>query len=189
MPGTVADRWQSGQSGIVVREPVVGRVAVDVVDLQRHIRPLALDAPPTVRGKHPGPKPRVVTTTWTPGLVLAAVGPFGEGAAAQAGLLHSQPNRVVTGKTRSGPDRIRTCDLRFRRPTLYPAELRALSARGTGPGASDCRSCFARRAPRVVGCSDDLAPNPNRVDSGRRPLSGQHSKTFPAVGIRCRRSR
>src|SRR5688572_15970606 len=23
------------------------------------------------------------------------------------------------------PDRIRTCDLRFRRPTLYPAELRA----------------------------------------------------------------
>ena len=24
------------------------------------------------------------------------------------------------------PDRIRTCDLRFRRPTLYPAELRAL---------------------------------------------------------------
>src|SRR5436309_3163904 len=26
----------------------------------------------------------------------------------------------------SAPDRIRTCDLRFRRPTLYPAELRAL---------------------------------------------------------------
>ncbi len=25
----------------------------------------------------------------------------------------------------SAPDRIRTCDLRFRRPTLYPAELRA----------------------------------------------------------------
>ena len=27
--------------------------------------------------------------------------------------------------SRSAPDRIRTCDLRFRRPTLYPAELRA----------------------------------------------------------------
>jgi hypothetical protein len=27
--------------------------------------------------------------------------------------------------TCSAPDRIRTCDLRFRRPTLYPAELRA----------------------------------------------------------------
>src|SRR5919109_2295282 len=29
---------------------------------------------------------------------------------------------------RSAPDRIRTCDLRFRRPTLYPAELRARAA-------------------------------------------------------------
>ena len=27
------------------------------------------------------------------------------------------------------PDRIRTCDLRLRRPTLYPAELRALIKR------------------------------------------------------------
>ena len=27
--------------------------------------------------------------------------------------------------TGSAPDRIRTCDLRFRRPTLYPTELRA----------------------------------------------------------------
>jgi hypothetical protein len=26
------------------------------------------------------------------------------------------------------PERIRTSDLRFRRPTLYPAELRALAA-------------------------------------------------------------
>ena len=26
------------------------------------------------------------------------------------------------------PDRIRTCDLRLRRPTLYPAELRALES-------------------------------------------------------------
>src|SRR6187200_1422720 len=26
---------------------------------------------------------------------------------------------------RNAPDRIRTCDLRFRRPTLYPTELRA----------------------------------------------------------------
>src|SRR5438552_741094 len=31
------------------------------------------------------------------------------------------------------PDRIRTCDLRFRRPTLYPAELRAQ--------AIDCSQC------------------------------------------------
>src|SRR5213596_3780676 len=36
----------------------------------------------------------------------------------------------------NAPDRIRTCDLRFRRPTLYPTELRALGglrvATGTG---------------------------------------------------------
>ena len=32
----------------------------------------------------------------------------------------------------SAPDRIRTCDLRFRRPTLYPAELRA-RVRGGAP--------------------------------------------------------
>jgi hypothetical protein len=31
----------------------------------------------------------------------------------------------------SAPDRIRTCDLRFRRPTLYPAELRAQSVEST----------------------------------------------------------
>src|SRR3712207_8596765 len=30
----------------------------------------------------------------------------------------------------SAPERIRTSDLRFRRPTLYPAELRALTGGG-----------------------------------------------------------
>ena len=37
-------------------------------------------------------------------------------------------------RSRSGPgdapERIRTSDLRFRRPTLYPAELRALGVQG-----------------------------------------------------------
>src|SRR5262245_16895165 len=28
------------------------------------------------------------------------------------------------GETAGGPDRTRTCDLRFRKPLLYPAELR-----------------------------------------------------------------
>jgi hypothetical protein len=40
------------------------------------------------------------------------------------------------GQKRNAPDRIRTCDLRFRRPTLYPAELRA----PTGDARSDDRS-------------------------------------------------
>src|SRR3954454_13076000 len=31
----------------------------------------------------------------------------------------------------SAPERIRTSDLRFRRPTLYPAELRALERRAS----------------------------------------------------------
>src|SRR5215207_8497017 len=36
------------------------------------------------------------------------------------------PNAVVAGaKGKSAPGRIRTCDLWLRRPTLYPAELRA----------------------------------------------------------------
>src|SRR5262249_41313055 len=37
----------------------------------------------------------------------------------------------------SAPDRIRTCDLRFRRPTLYPTELRARA--GPGPRTVDSR--------------------------------------------------
>src|SRR5215212_5661389 len=48
----------------------------------------------------------------------------------------------------SAPDRIRTCDLRFRRPTLYPAELRAQIgfrvALAIGAPRSRCgpRECF-----------------------------------------------
>jgi hypothetical protein len=51
----------------------------------------------------------------------------------------------------SAPERIRTSDLRFRRPTLYPAELRALAAsKGSGarpgcPGSRFLRQRSARR--------------------------------------------
>ena len=41
-------------------------------------------------------------------------------------------HRYRVSSTRYAPDRIRTCDLRFRRPTLYPTELRARVA-GLGP--------------------------------------------------------
>src|SRR5660398_205135 len=37
-----------------------------------------------------------------------------------------------TALSSSAPDRIRTCDLRFRRPTLYPTELRAQLAEKEG---------------------------------------------------------
>ena len=41
----------------------------------------------------------------------------------------------------SAPDRIRTCDLRFRRPTLYPTELRAQLAEKEGFDPSFSASC------------------------------------------------
>ena len=44
---------------------------------------------------------------------------------------------------RSAPDRIRTCDLRFRRPTLYPTELRA---RGASSVAVAWRPWIRRKA-------------------------------------------
>ena len=37
-------------------------------------------------------------------------------------------NSLRNCDSQNAPDRIRTCDLRFRRPTLYPAELRAQRA-------------------------------------------------------------
>jgi hypothetical protein len=37
---------------------------------------------------------------------------------------------AVAGLSCDAPERIRTSDLRFRRPTLYPAELRALGVQG-----------------------------------------------------------
>jgi hypothetical protein len=44
-------------------------------------------------------------------------------AAENAWIPHT--SAVSSEGTPSAPDRIRTCDLRFRRPTLYPTELRA----------------------------------------------------------------
>ena len=51
---------------------------------------------------------------------------------------------------RSAPERIRTSDLRFRRPTLYPAELRALGA--IGPHCDTHRSggCLLALAARAA---------------------------------------
>src|SRR3954454_12026928 len=51
---------------------------------------------------------------------------------AMDGSARSRPCRARTSTRTScwehvdAPDRIRTCDLRFRRPTLYPTELQAL---------------------------------------------------------------
>ncbi len=45
-------------------------------------------------------------------------------------LARRVPRPLELSRRSNAPDRIRTCDLRFRRPTLYPAELRALAVRG-----------------------------------------------------------
>ena len=58
--------------------------------------------------------------------------PFGAGP--RICIDTGNPGMDKTGKTGSGdPDRIRTCDLRIRNPSLYPAELRdhaAMNSRG-----------------------------------------------------------
>src|SRR5436190_20926722 len=59
----------------------------------------------------------------------------------------------------SAPDRIRTCDLRFRRPTLYPTELRALcrvfqrllESRRSGQSGSVPIPPLGARAPLAAG--------------------------------------
>src|SRR6195952_439552 len=50
---------------------------------------------------------------------------FGKARRTRAEDAWSGKSRAPRGSRRNAPDRIRTCDLRFRRPTLYPAELLA----------------------------------------------------------------
>jgi hypothetical protein len=40
-------------------------------------------------------------------------------------LVKTNPNEPNFMRLKNTPDGIRTCDLRFRKPTLYPTELRA----------------------------------------------------------------
>ncbi len=67
------------------------------------------------RGRPRGPKPTSSVPTRVP--------THGPRFAAEAVRGKEKPR--LSGAFWSAPDRIRTCDLRFRRPTLYPAELRA----------------------------------------------------------------
>jgi hypothetical protein len=65
--------------------------------------------------------------------------------------LCARQNSAPRGTSRSAPDWIRTSDLRFRRPTLYPAELRAhalrvATPRGREQGLRDSRGRAARRS-------------------------------------------
>ncbi len=53
------------------------------------------------------------------------VRPIDAAANAETSVQHEGAIPSVVRSPLYAPDRIRTCDLRFRRPTLYPAELRA----------------------------------------------------------------
>jgi hypothetical protein len=58
-------------------------------------------------------------------------------------------NRAPKTAFLNAPDRTRTCDLRFRKPMLYPAELRALGAFMISPGPYPCRVLVRGRAVAV----------------------------------------
>jgi hypothetical protein len=86
----------------------------------------------------------------------------------------------------SAPDRIRTCDLRFRRPTLYPAELRALGPERVAE-APQCRHVLTpltldvddislyvvilqdRRQDRCATSSEAEGLEPSASTAGREP--------------------
>src|ERR1700728_3892877 len=56
----------------------------------------------------------------------------------------------MRGLANGGPDRTRTCDLRFRKPLLYPAELRD-------------RDCVQQLAGQAALGSADLPPQSHRA--------------------------
>jgi hypothetical protein len=73
-----------------VRDPVVHRVAVDVVDLQRHIGPAAIAAAAPVDREHLRPELRELAATRPAWTVGGAVGAVRQHSAAQAGTTHQR---------------------------------------------------------------------------------------------------
>ncbi len=90
------------------------------------------------------------------------------------------------GVLEGAPDRIRTYDLRFRRPTLYPAELRAQRERTVAGRPETCR-LVARTGPDAgrAACAwpRERPPGPaGEADRGVRPRSTR--RRFTAVAGR-----
>ena len=84
----------------------------------------------------------------------------------------------------NAPERIRTSDLRFRRPTLYPAELRAQSRKDTGrtPASSDRRP-DSRPADRRRRASGSTPARPPGMPCRRRrghPTARDRHRRVPA---------
>ena len=78
-----------------VLNPVVGRVGVDVVDLERHVGTTAVGTAATVGREHPRPKSDVGAPAGAMGPMLRAVRAVREHAACEAGTAHQR----CTGST------------------------------------------------------------------------------------------
>ena len=91
----------------------------------------------------------------------------------------------------SAPDRIRTCDLRFRRPTLYPTELRARARNSVAaPVGAQTRSRSAASARRLAAPSSrsaSLRSYFSSVSAGLRPASTGGARARSSSRSRCER--
>ena len=87
----------------------------------------------------------------------------------------------------SAPDRIRTCDLRFRRPTLYPAELRAQTDQSSESGEGGIRTRDGGFRPILAYSTQRLSSTPSaarkRCKSVTSPsaLAGDPADLAPSV--------
>src|SRR5215210_5067772 len=100
-----------------------------------------------------------------------------------------EARNCVLAQLQSAPDRIRTCDLRFRRPTLYPAELRAPIVEGSGRRSAapsgQAGTKFPLDARDIVGraiaerSSKHLTTSPFRTETkgGKARLPGTRSSS------------
>jgi hypothetical protein len=104
---------------------------------------------------------------------------------------------VFDGQQRNAPDRIRTCDLRFRRPTLYPTELQARVA-GWGQRSYEVKGWGRRGSIRrgtgrlhrccVAAVPQDVSPVPHPVAQWRAtaPIATTAALAFETVDLRGR---
>ncbi len=138
----------------------------DVAGEQRHlVQRVEVVSRKEVRGRGP-PSELLRTLTGASGVEAALLG-----------VRAFEPN--------GAPDRIRTCDLRLRRPSLYPAELRVpshpLSPRGCHGSTRAKASQTYLRAPvssgAAQGCRPErhLAPNARRAEPRPPPASTDHA--------------
>jgi hypothetical protein len=130
-----------------------------------------------------------------------------EGSGSEGGDESGPPSRCSCSRSlpleeRGAPGRTRTCDIRLRRPALYPAELRALGprvrgdavgARGFEPPAFCSQSRRATRL-RHAPIEATMVADPSRAGHRSRPACtfsahpGQSATSFRRARPRCETS-